>query len=220
LKPEVRLKFIYGDLTEELILLLAKLSGHSVVLTQKEVAIGGIYGHWDAVIDGMIVDVKSATTFSFNKFRDGRLAEDDPFGYIPQLMSYLYCAQEIPEVTEKDKAAFLVFDKQLGHICLDVHKKVPWFDQIPEVVEHKKSLVASKDVPERSFSDEPDGAKGNRKLGLFCSYCDFKKVCYPNLKVFLYSGRPRFLSEVRNTPNVPEGKIETQGFLKNKRAIV
>jgi len=44
----------------------------------------------------------------------------------------------------------------------------------------------------------------NMKLPMMCSYCDFKKTCWPNLRSFAYSGGPVHLVDVVNEPDVPE----------------
>ena len=59
LRPEVYMKFLFGDLTELLLLFLAEASGHTVEGTQDEQDIVGIKGHRDAVIDGTLVHVSS-----------------------------------------------------------------------------------------------------------------------------------------------------------------
>lgn len=202
LPPQAHIKFAYGTLVELLLLFLVEASGHTVEGTQDEQEIEGIKGHRDAVIDGTIVDVKSASTFSFKKFEDGSLSENDSFGYIDQLQSYLYAGQSDDKVTDKDRGAFLVLDKTLGHICLDIHKRkdLPY----DRIFQHKKDLVNSDKVPPRGFDPIPDGASGNEKLGTNCQYCDFKKKCHPGLRTFLYSGSPRFLTTVKKLPNVPE----------------
>lgn len=204
LPPSAKLKFLYGDCIELLLLFLAEASGHEVEGTQDEQEIEGIKGHRDAVIDGTIIDVKSASTFSFKKFEEGTLAQNDSFGYIDQLQSYLYAGQTDDKVTDKDRAGFLVADKTLGHICLDLHerKNIPY----DKIYNHKKSVVNSDRLPDRGFDSEADGASGNRKLGINCSYCDFKAECWPSLRTFIYSNGPRFLTEVAREPNVPEAK--------------
>ena len=62
LRPETRLKFLFGDILEELLLWLAKLAGHHVEAEQEEVVIYGsspssegehaVRGHKDGYIDG------------------------------------------------------------------------------------------------------------------------------------------------------------------------
>ena len=204
LPPEAYMKFLYGDLSELLLLYLVEASGHDVQGTQDTQEIEGIKGHRDAVIDGTVTDVKSASSYSFKKFQEGRLADDDAFGYVDQLQSYLYAGQTDNKVRDKDRAAFLVLDKVLGHICLDIHEKkdLPY----DAIYRHKKEVVNSPELPDRAFEDIPDGKSGNRKLGVNCSYCPFKSTCWPNLRTFIYSNGPAFLTEVKREPNVPEAK--------------
>jgi hypothetical protein len=150
-----------------------------------------------------LVDVKSASSFSFKKFKDGNLADDDPFGYRGQLQSYLEASQDDPLLTDKDRAAFLVMDKTLGHICLDFHDRVgpsiiPYLESRKMVLEDKGTL------PYRGYSDIADGKSGNRKLDVACSYCSFRETCWPGLRTFIYSNGPRHLTRVERTPDVPE----------------
>ena len=196
------MKFLYGDIIEEVVLYLAAEAGHRVEGMQDELEINGVKGHRDAVIDGVLVDVKSASTYSFKKFTSHLTQDQDAFGYIPQLQQYLYASQDDPLVTDKDRAAFLVVDKTLGHICLDVHGK----DGVDygRYVNQTKTAVASDNVPSRGYPTEEDGKSGNEKLGVNCSYCEWKHKCYPGLRTFLYSGGPRFLTKVARVPDVHE----------------
>lgn len=204
LEPHTRLKFLYGDLVEELVLLLAELAGHSVEGRQDTQVLAGIEGHRDVVLDGMTVDVKSASSYSFKKFQEGRLKEDDPFGYSDQLQQYIETGKDDPLVIDKDRGAFLVVDKTLGHLCLDIHKKQDF--PIERVVEYKKDLISRDEPPARKYDLEPDGKSGNMKLGLNCSYCAFKDKCWPGLRTFLYANKPVYLGVVKREPNVPELK--------------
>lgn len=204
LPPEVRMKFLMGDILEELLLFMAAEAGHTVTGEQDEVSINGVLGHRDAVIDGVLVDVKSASSFSFNKFNSGLDLDSDSFGYLGQLSSYLYASRNDPLVLDKDGAAFLVIDKTLGKICLDYHR----FSRIDydRVANQKKEMVSSPVPPARGFKPEPDGKSGNMKLGVNCSYCDFRKKCHPGLRTFMYYSGPRFLTSTVRTPDVPEIK--------------
>ncbi len=204
LSPVTRLKFLYGDMIEELVLFLAEAAGHRVEGRQDRVDIEGIYGNRDAVIDGVLCDVKSASTYSFAKFRDGVLVDNDPFGYVGQIQTYLEASIEDPIVTDKTRCAFVVMDKTLGHICVDIHPKVD-FD-VREITRNKIKMVASPDMPERAFEAIPEGKSGNKKLGVECSYCDMKHACWPEIRTFLYSYGPMHLTKVEKEPNVPELK--------------
>jgi hypothetical protein len=200
LPPEVRFKFLYGDILEELVLFLAKEAGHTVDGAQDTLEINGVKGHRDAVVDGVTVDVKSASSYSFRKFDDHLTTEGDAFGYLDQLGAYLYAGQSDPKVTNKSVAAFIAVDKTLGHICVDVQPNT--YKDYSKVVDAKKALIALPAPPPRGFSDEPDGKSGNRKLGVHCSYCSFKQTCWPSLQTFAYSTGPRFLTNVAREPNV------------------
>ena len=57
-----RFKFLFGDILEELLLFLAEEAGHSVEGRQTTLSVNGVEGHRDAIIDGRLVDVKSAST--------------------------------------------------------------------------------------------------------------------------------------------------------------
>ena len=205
LSGDTYLKFLYGDLIEELVLFLATACGHKVEGQQDDLELSGIRGHRDCVIDGVLVDVKSASTYSFQKFKGGLRPDDDNFGYITQLQSYLHASQSDPLVTDKHRGAFLVVDKTLGHICLDFHeyRNYDW----EGFYERRKTIVGNpKETPPRAFSPVPDGKSGNEKLPTACSYCSRKWDCWPNLRGFAYSTGPTYLTTVMREPNVPEFK--------------
>lgn len=202
LTPQTRLKFLFGDITEELLLFLAEAAGHTVEGRQDVLEIEGILGHWDGVIDGEIADAKSASPYSFKKFEEHRLADDDAFGYIDQLQSYLEAGKDNPKVTRKDRGHFLVANKVSGELCLDTHKKSTF--PIEKKYQYKKDMVARPEAPARGFDPVPEGKSGNMKLPTVCSYCDFKKKCHPNLRTFLYSNGPVFLTKVAKEPKVYE----------------
>lgn len=200
------LKFFYGDMIEELALSIAASSGHTVAGTQDKLDCHGIKGHRDAVIDGMTVDVKSASPYAYKKFKEGNLRDDDPFGYISQLSSYVYAAKDDPLVTDKKRGAFLAIDKVNGHVCLDIYDFSDELDKKAEEIEKTKLMVKG-DMPDRAYAEVPQSATSpNKKLPVSCSYCDFKKECWPGLRKFLYRSGPEFLTKVIKAPNVIEDK--------------
>jgi len=206
LRANTLFKFFYGDVIEELALMLAKQTDHKVTGEQTRLDVHGIKGHRDAVIDGMTVDVKSCSPYAFKKFKEGTLREDDPFGYISQLSSYVYAAKDDSLVKDKTHGAFLAIDKVNGHICLDVHDFTEELENKEKEVEHIKSMVKGK-IPEDRIPPVPQSKTSpNMKLSMQCSYCDFKKRCWPNLRSFAYKTGPIFLTHVEYEPNVPEIK--------------
>lgn len=197
--PKTYVKFMYGDIIEAMLLFLAKEAGHVVEDEQAEVEIDGVKGHIDARIDGVIVDVKSASPFGYKKFEAETVPQDDAFGYVEQLSGYANV------LTPGQDAAWLANDKVAGDICIStLPQKIIKHYQPDEMIAHKRKVVESEEVPERCYEDVPDGASGNRKLATPCGYCAWKHRCHPGLRTFLYSTGPRFLTQVKKLPNVPE----------------
>ena len=58
------------------------------------------------------------------------------------------------------------------------------------------------------MTPKPDGKSGNLELAIGCSYCQYKKHCYPNLRAFKYSHKPKFLCKVVKEPKVQELKLD------------
>ncbi len=200
--PKTALKFLYGDVIEQLMLFLCKEAGHAVEREQEEIEVDGIKGHIDAIIDGVTVDVKSASPMSYAKFEKGTLFENDPFGYIGQISGYASV------LTPKTGGAFLAFDKVHGDICLlKIGPSITNAFDVPKRIAHLREIVSAPAKPPRCYPDEEDGKSGNRKLGTQCSYCAFKEDCWMDanggmgLRTFLYSGKPRFLTKVTRTPD-------------------
>lgn len=200
LPPEARIKFLFGDVLEELLLFLAKEAGHDVRGQQDTISVNGIVGHRDAIIDGRVVDCKSASSYSFRKFESNGLRSDDPFGYLNQLGGYLAGSSD---ATERDVASFLVIDKTLGKITLDTYPKDD--TDYDKLVDHKRNVLSLPEPPpEKCYPAEPEGKSGNQKLGVGCSYCPFKHDCWPGLRTFLYASGPVFLTNVKKEPKVTE----------------
>lgn len=200
LPGHTKIKFLFGHILESLLLFFSELAGHTVTGKQDELDIAGVKGHRDAVIDGRTVDAKSATTHSFKKFKEHRLLEDDPFGYVDQINSYRFADADNVD----DKVSFLAIDKQLGHICLDTYEanEIDYEAKMLELQE----MLDQDTPPDRAFTDQDHGASGNKCLSMNCSYCPFKQTCWPNLRTFVYSNGPVYMTRVEREPNVPEVK--------------
>jgi hypothetical protein len=162
----------------------------------------------DCRIDGIVTDVKSTSTFGFKKFRDGTLAYDDPFGYIGQIKGYAHSEGET-------KFGWLAMDKQNGHLTYLLYDsedtQAPVYDlisyDIEERIERIKKLVEQEEPPEVCYKPIADGKSGNQKLAIGCSYCSYKKQCWPAVRGFAYSSGPRYLVEVFNEPKVQEIEV-------------
>ena len=172
LRGETLLKFLYGDIIELLVLMLAKASGHTVKGEQDEVTLNGLLGHRDAIVDGVLVDVKSASSFAFDKFKSHRVMADDPFGYIDQLSLYVTASQD--ELDVKGSGAFIAVNKENGQLVVDSYRVDVGKQDYSKEITRKRGVLAEDTPPPRCYPDEPDGKSGNRKLGINCSYCEFK----------------------------------------------
>jgi hypothetical protein len=106
-------------------------------------------------------------------------------------------------------------DKQNGHLTYlmydtedtqsFVHNTISY--DIEERIEHIKEVVQQEEPPEHCYEAVEDGKGGNKKLAVGCSYCSYKKVCWPNVRGFAYANGPRYLVEVVNEPQVPEIEV-------------
>jgi len=196
LSGPARIKFLIGDITEAVVLFLAKLAGHSVTDEQADVEVDGVSGHIDALVDDELVDVKSASPFSHQKFKDGLTPDKDSFGYLTQLASY-------GKSKGKKRGHFLSVDKVLGNLHLDTHDPLPEID-LDGRVRTAREVLDANTPPPRAFDDVPDGKSGNRKLGVNCSYCEFKQTCWPGLRTVAYANGPRYLTRILREPK-PRG---------------
>lgn len=212
LGPDTKLKFLYGDMLEPLLLLLAIEAGHTVSEFQKEVEVDGVKGRIDCLIDGVLVDVKSASSFAFKKFRDGSIRKDDAFGYISQLAAYSCALGSID-------GAFLVVDKQLGHLCLARFTAAELAAvKVRDKIAAAKAVLERNEPPEeKCYQPVPTTKKdgkpdpdGNLGLSVQCGYCSHKFHCWKDandgkgIRTFLYSTGPEFLVKVVKEPRVFE----------------
>jgi hypothetical protein len=209
LPPWAEIKYSYGHVLEALAVCLAKAAGHRVEGEQDELVVDGIRGHRDCVIDGCIVDVKSSSSRGFAKFKDGSLEQSDSFGYLDQLDGYMVGSADDPLVTVKDRGYILAIDKTLGHMVLYEHRRRE--AHIRRRISDYRRIVSSESPPACTCGTVADGKSGNIRLDTKASYNLYKHTCFPNLRIFLYSDGPRFLTKVERKPDVPEldrtGKI-------------
>ena len=202
LSPDTLIKFLYGHLLEELLLLLVKLSGHKVTDEQKEVEVDGIVGHMDCKIDGQVIDIKTSSGRAFSKFVTESLPENDPFGYIAQLCGY-------EEAEGTNEGGFLAINKESGELSLYIPEELDKINIKNKIVKTKEA-VDFDTPPPRCYNEEPDGKSGNMKINKNCYYCPYKFKCFSDsnkgkgLRTFMYARGPVYLTEVVKEPRVDE----------------
>jgi len=199
--------FLFGSLTEALVLLLVKLAGHEVKDFQKGVTLGGVTGSLDARIDGVLTDVKSASPYSFTKFKTGEFLmpnpEVDPFGYKDQISFYA-------NAEGVSSGSFLVMDKSSGELtmCLvDSDTGLKTKGEVEKRIEHVSNIIKQDTPPSKlCYEPIPFGKGGNMEINRLCAMCPFKVKggCFPNLRAFKYANGIKYLSHVQKEPDVPE----------------
>lgn len=204
IEPRLLHLFSYGHQIEAQALMLAELAGHKVECYQEEAVLTPfIKGSTDAVIDGVVVDIKS--TGALWKFEKGITSDDDLFGYLGQLNGYYAALCDRDEVTDHERIAFWPIDKVSGDMALDFHKPVGKDKMITYAKEVVEKAVKKKKPPEKLHEIDKGSNKG---LGVSCTYCNFRFECWENLRAFGYkkgnSIRIDYLTEVNKEPKVDE----------------
>ena len=114
------LRFLFGDITEAILMLIMRQAGVNVIDAQKpcslEIAGHTVLGTLDVIIEEngetKVWDIKSASDWAFkNKYAQGyeKLLEEDPFGYIMQ--GYLYS-----EASGYPFGGWIVVNKSSGEV--------------------------------------------------------------------------------------------------------
>jgi hypothetical protein len=202
LPPWAEFKYSFGHIIEAQAISLAKASGHTVTGEQDELVLDGIRGHRDCIIDGYIVDVKSSSSRGMDKFKRKDKTTLDDWGYLSQLDAYMGASLNDDLVLVKDTAYILAIDKQLGHMILYEHKFRE--HEIRRRINEYIKIVQRNLPPDCTCGTVPDGKSGNIRLNVKASYSSFKHCCFPNLKTFVYSDGPRYLTHMERKPDVIE----------------
>lgn len=168
MKPQVWITFLQGHILEALLKALIKLSGHTLEDEQKNHWVESVRGSQDATVDGELVDVKTASQFSFLKFKKDGLKED-PFGYVQQLSAY-----GLKE--GKDYGYFLALNKNNGELKLT---KQTLNKNVAEDVKDLKFAIEG-GLPERCKGAVKETKIGQR-LNTTCAYCGHRDTCFPDL---------------------------------------
>ena len=140
---------------------------------------------------------------------DPGLINDDPFGYIDQIKAYAH-SEGATEI------GWLAMDKTNGYLKFlkydladpEVSELLDFQGTITDRVKHLKEMVKKPEPDKLCYKPKPDGKSGNLELAIGCSYCQYKRHCYPNLRAFKYSNKPKFLCKVVKEPKVQELRLK------------
>ena len=139
-----------------------------------------IKGEYDLVMAGRVDDIKSASDFSYTKkFVDlETLQASDPFGYVAQLVGYATAAG-------KKVGGWWVVNKANGHHKYVSAKHVD-VEAVLDKMRETYDYLENDEPLERQYTDVAETYRkkesGNRILCRECSFCSFKKACWPEYK--------------------------------------
>ena len=175
-----RVVFYQGDLTEQMIYLLAKLSGCKIRnggLNQLSVSLKigekEVFGHPDGIVEDegedVLVEIKSMSSYGFDSFQKGEIDE----GYRYQINAYL-------EGLNLDRCVMVAMNKDAGVLGEHIIQKDP---EIVKKLKNNLSLVLGSTIdklPERAYSPNDKGL-----LPWQCLYCSFWGHCWDNAEKVL-----------------------------------
>jgi hypothetical protein len=164
----VYLTFLQGHILEAVLLGLIELSGHTVTGQQGKHTVEGVTGSQDCEIDGELVDVKTASAWSYdNKFTETGI-KDDAFGYIKQLSAY-------GKTKGRDEAYFLAFNK--NNSTLKLCKQELETDIDKHIIQLKDKMEL--DTPPMRLAKATTLDKdGRERLNMNCAFCGHKENCF------------------------------------------
>ena len=193
-------RFLFGDFTESILMLVMREAGVDIVDYQKpvELEIAGhkVKGTLDVIIRDevgieKVWDIKSASDWAFkNKFTNyggyEKMKEDDPFGYLMQ--GFLYS-----EASGLPFGGWIVVNKSSGEVA--VVEAADWSgedkkhylqlaeNRIQILAQDDPEFVRIKDVFETHKKDGTVIRTGNKVLARQCQLCGFRKHCWPDAQL-------------------------------------
>ena len=193
-------RFLFGDFTESILMLVMREAGVDIVDYQKpvELEIAGhkVKGTLDVIIRDevgieKVWDIKSASDWAFkNKFTNyggyEKMKEDDPFGYLMQ--GFLYS-----EASGLPFGGWIVVNKSSGEVA--VVEAADWSgedkkhylqlaeNRIQILAQDDPEFVRIKDVFETHKKDGTVIRTGNKVLARQCQLCCFRKHCWPDAQL-------------------------------------
>ena len=172
IEGSVYLTFLQGHILEAVLVALIKLAGHDVQDQQKKHTVEGVNGSQDCTIDGELVDIKTASAWSWeNKFTESGI-KDDAFGYIKQLSGY-------GKTDDRKEGYFLAFNKNKSTLKLCRQQLEEDIDTF--IVDLKDKMES--DTPPMRLANATtfSKAEAKEKLCMTCAFCGFKEDCYGSL---------------------------------------
>jgi hypothetical protein len=179
------MKMAIGDAVECIMEIIIRSAGLNVTGGKMKVELTladtVIKGEDDIEIDGKVWDTKTCSPWAFeHKWKKGvsSLKENDGFGYLGQITGYSVGQGKQP-------GGWFVVNKSTGEV-LAVPADLSGAEQkaILKEIEGKVSTLNSDAPFQRCFEPEEETfyrkSTGNKRIPMACTFCDFKKTCWPD----------------------------------------
>lgn len=171
IEGQVYLTFLTGHIMEAVLLGIIEIAGHTVTGKQQKHEVEGVKGSQDCYIDGELVDVKTASDWSFNNKFDENGIKSDTFGYIKQLSGY-------GKTEGRDTGYFLAFNKNKSTLKLCKQELESDIDK--HIIQLKEKMELD-EPPMRIAKATTVGKDGRERLSMDCAFCGHKENCYGSI---------------------------------------
>ena len=182
MQPFFLMQMLIGDVTEAVMKGLLRAAGVAFTDTETvvlDIADTSIKGSYDLLLDKEVVDIKSASPWSYkNKFEDYETLEaGDSFGYVSQLVGYAKAAKV-------DVGGWLVINKSNGEF--KYLKATPDVEKVLKQIEATVSYINNNEPFKRSFEAEAETfygkLTGNLVVPEACHFCNYRSSCWTNVR--------------------------------------
>ena len=196
--PYFVINMILGDIVEAVfkgLLRASKVDFEDSEHVELETKHKKVEGTYDLVLNGKVDDVKSTSPWAYeNKFTDfATLQSKDSFGYVAQLVGYAK-AKGVPVggwwAINKANGSF----KYVSANGVDMESEYKKIEDTISYVENDEPFERCYEPVEETYYGKPSG---NKKLGIECSFCNYREACWDNLQVL-----PSKVSKSSNPPLV------------------
>ena len=178
IEGEVYLTFLTGHVMEAVLLGIIQASGHEVTGQQKRHTVEGVSGSQDCYIDGELVDVKTASAWSYdNKFKEDGI-NGDTFGYIKQLSGY-------GKTEGRDTGYFLAFNKNKSTLKLCKQELETDVDQ--HIIQLKEKMEMDEPPMRLANATKLDKRENKQQLCMDCAFCGHKENCFGHISKKSYA---------------------------------
>lgn len=191
-----RMVFAMGDLTELVIVGLAKAAGCDIQATgdkQASVEIDGVPGHPDGIlIDSgkrYLLEIKSMSSFSFKEFERGVIND-----------AYRYQCNAYMSALSLDKCVIVALNKDAGVLAEQIISLNPAL-----VADIRSRIILIRQAKPDSLPPRPYKPDVKGFYPWQCLYCEFHQTCLPNAEKVLVSKAYKLKEKKPNeTPPTPK----------------